>query len=399
VKNIGIMTCAYIDCFAGISGDMMLGALVDLGMPVDLLTAELGKLALEDFRITTARKERMGIHGASVRVIVNEKKGVSRDYKSIRSIISKSPLSDSVKALSLKIFGKLAGAEARIHNVPEESVHFHEVGSTDAIVDIVGTAVALEWHGIEKITASEIPVGKGFLTCAHGVLPVPAPATIGLLSGVPTYGADIPYELVTPTGASILTSVADSFGAMPQMVVDRTGYGVGSRDLESIPNLLRIILGKEDIQTEKDRITVVETNIDDMNPEIYGFVMEKLFGEGALDVALSPIAMKKNRPGTMIRVICQKTDRDRVIRRILLETTATGVRYYEASRVKLQRKAGKIATKYGSIRVKHIIGPDGRVSTTPEYEDCRKIAIEKGIPILEIYKLAGKERGRNNFPK
>ncbi len=379
------MTCAYLDCFAGISGDMFLGALIDLGMPVDFLETELKKLPLNGFRIKTSPEQRMGISGSRVRVLANKEDRHARDYSSIRNLIEESPLSDFVKELSLKIFGRLAEVEARIHNTPVESVHFHELGGIDTIVDIVGAAIGLEWHGIETITASEVPTGKGFVTCAHGTLPVPAPATIALLAGVPTYGTDIPHELVTPTGASILASTANSFGPMPPMVVDRIGYGVGSRELESIPNLLRIILGKKRARTDSDRVTIVETNIDDMNPEIYGFLMEQLFVERALDVALTPITMKKNRPGTMVRVICQTADRDRIIHRILLETTATGVRYYEADRVKLPREAADVVTKYGRIRVKRITGPDGRVSITPEYEECKRVALEKGIPIKEVY--------------
>ncbi len=380
------MTCAYFDCFAGISGDMLLGALIDLGMPPDFLEAELKKLPLDGFRIETAAEQRMGISGRRVWILANKEGDHARDYRSIRALIEESPLSDFVKGLSLKIFRKLAEAEARIHNTPVESVHFHELGGIDTIVDIVGAVLGIEWHGIEDITASGVPTGKGFVTCAHGTLPVPAPATIALLTGVPTYGPEIPHEMVTPTGASILTSVASSFGPMPPMVVDRIGYGVGSRELESMPNLLRIILGRKDAETERDRITIVETNIDDMNPEIYGFLMEQLFAEGALDVALAPITMKKNRPATMLRVICQTMDRDRIIRRILLESTATGVRYYEANRTKLPREVAEIVTKYGKMRVKRITGPDGKVSITPEYDECRRVALEKGIPIKEIYK-------------
>lgn len=380
------MRCAYFDCFAGISGDMLLGALIDLGMPIDFLEAELKKLPLNGFRIEVSAEQRMGISGRRVRISVHDKESRARDYSTIQRLIEHSPLSEFAKELSLKIFRRLAEAEAHIHNVPVESVHFHELGGVDTIVDIVGAALGIEWHNIESITASEIPTGTGFVTCAHGTLPVPAPATIALLDGVPTYGTNIPHELVTPTGASILTSVAKNFGPMPRLVIDRIGYGVGSRDLESMPNLLRIILGRRHTKTDRDKITIVETNIDDMNPEIYGFLMEQLFAEGSLDIALAPIIMKKNRPGTMIRVICRTTERDRIINRILLETTATGVRYYEADRVKLPRKSEDIATRYGTIRVKHITGPDGTVSITPEYEECRRVALEKGVPIKEVYK-------------
>ena len=380
------MACAYFDCFAGISGDMLLGALIDLGMPVDFLKTELAKLPMNGFSIETAPEQRMGIYGRRVRVLVNEKQDHARAYKGIQTLINESVLSDFVKGLSLKVFGKLAKVESRIHNIPVESVHFHELGGIDAIVDIVGAALGIEWHGMETIIASEIPTGKGFVTCTHGTFPIPAPATIALLPGVPVYGTNIPYELVTPTGAAILTSVASSFGSMPPMLVDRIGYGVGSQEFESIPNLLRIIFGRIHSRTERDRVAIVETNIDDMNPEIYGFLMERLFADGALDVALAPITMKKNRPGMMVRVICRTGDRDRIIHSILLETTATGVRYYEADRVKLPRQVTEVVTKYGRMRVKQITGPDGRVSMTPEYEECKRIALEKKIPIQEVYR-------------
>jgi uncharacterized protein (TIGR00299 family) protein len=355
-------------------------------MPVDFLRTELAKLPMNRFSIETAPEQRMGIYGRRVRVLVNEKQDHARDYKGIQTLIKESTLSDFVKGLSLKIFGKLAEAEAYIHNTPVESLHFHELGGIDTIVDIVGAALGIEWHGMETIIASDIPSGKGFVACTHGTLPIPAPATIALLRGVPVYGTNIPHEMVTPTGAAILTSVASSFGPMPPMLVDRIGYGVGSRECESIPNLLRIIFGRTHSRTEKDRITIVETNIDDMNPEIYGFLMEQLFAEGALDVALVPITMKKNRPGTMVRVMCRTGDRDCMIHKILLETTATGVRYYEADRVKLPRQAAEVVTKYGKIRVKEVSGPDGRISVTPEYEECKRIALEKGIPLQEVYK-------------
>jgi len=333
----------------------------------------------------------MNIHGQHVKVVVEDKDEHTRNYQDIRFLIDESPLPERVKDLSLKIFGRLAEVEASIHNCPKERVHFHELGGVDAIVDIVGTALGVEWLGIGKVFASEVPVGKGFVSCQHGTLPVPAPATLALLNGVPVYGTGVSHELSTPTGAAILTSLSQDFGPMPKMVIRQIGYGVGSRDLTEMPNLLRVVLGEPDFALEADCVTVVETNIDDMNPEIFGFVMERLFEDGALDVIWIPVFMKKNRPGTMVRVICSEIDRETVVRRILSETTATGVRHYRAERCKLPRKAKEVVTSFGKVRVKEVSGPTGRISVVPEYEDCKKIALKKNVPLKMVYETIVKE--------
>jgi uncharacterized protein (TIGR00299 family) protein len=385
------MSFAYFDCFTGISGDMILGALIDLGVPGDFIVENVRSMPLDAFQLEISTASRMAIHGQHVKVVVEDSNKQSRDYGDIKSLIQNGPLSDKVKGLSLKVFERLAGVEASIHNCSKESVHFHEVGGVDAIVDIVGAALGLEWLGIDKVFASEIPVGRGFVDCQHGTLPVPAPATLALLDGVPVYGTGVPHELVTPTGAAIITCLAEQFGPMPKMLIGKIGYGVGTRDLEERPNLLRVILGELDSEQDKDSVMVVETNIDDMNPEIFGFVMERLFEDGALDVTWIPVFMKKSRPGTMVQVICKETDRDALVRRILSETTATGVRYYPAERTKLPRKVKEVTTSYGKVRVKEVSGLAGRVSMAPEYEDCKKIALEKNVPLKVVYETVLKE--------
>jgi uncharacterized protein (TIGR00299 family) protein len=385
------MSFAYFDCFAGISGDMVLGALIDLGVPGDFIVENVRSMPLDAFQLEISTASRMEIHGQHVKVVVEDRNRQARDYGDIKSLIQNGPLSDRVKGLSLKVFERLAGVEASIHDCSKESVHFHEVGGVDAIVDIVGAALGLEWLGIDKVFASEIPVGRGFVDCQHGTLPVPAPATLALLDGVPVYGTGVPHELVTPTGAAIITCLAEQFGPMPKMLIGKIGYGVGARDLEERPNLLRVILGELDSEQDKDSVMVVETNIDDMNPEIFGFVMERLFEDGALDVTWIPVFMKKSRPGTMVQVICKKTDRDALVRRILSETTATGVRYYPAERTKLPRKVKEVTTSYGKVRVKEVSGVAGRVSMAPEYEDCKKIALEKNVPLKVVYETVLKE--------
>jgi len=388
------MKIAYFDCFSGISGDMILGALIHLGVPPALIEEKIGGLPLPGFHLETKTAGRMNIHGRQVRVIVEDKDKTARRYSDIEKLIRESELKEKVKQLSLKVFARLAEIEASIHNCPKEEVHFHELGGADAIVDIVGAALAMDQLEIEKTFASEIPLGKGFTRCQHGTLPVPAPATLALLHGVPVYGTGIPHELVTPTGAAIITCVAENFGPMPRMRISQIGYGAGSRELEEVPNMLRVVIGEAAPAYETDCVTVVETNIDDMNAEIFGFVMDRLFDDGALDVAWLPISMKKNRPGTMIHVICEEKNRSRIIERILSETTATGVRYYKAERCKLPRKRKTAVTSFGNVNVKEILGPEGAMSIVPEYEDCKRIALEKNIPLKAVYQAIVKEISR-----
>jgi uncharacterized protein (TIGR00299 family) protein len=374
---------AYFDCFSGISGDMTLGAFIDLGVPVSWLKDRLEKIPLSGFDLSVATVSRNGIQAKSVDVRVIDEVH-SRNYAEIISMIEKSSLSPNIQQMSLDIFEKIADAEAAIHGCPKENVHFHEVGGIDAVVDIVGTALCVDYLGITRIISSKIPLGRGFVSCQHGTLPVPAPATLGILKGVPVYGTQIPQELVTPTGAAIIVVLAESFEEIPDMIIEKTGYGAGKRELKPIPNLLRIITGKA-FAHQKDAITVVETCIDDMNPELYGFLMDRLFENGALDVYWIPIFMKKNRPGTMVQVLCPEDCREIVIDCILSETTSLGIRYYDTKRRLLDRESVLMETAYGEITVKRIVAPNGSVRLAPEYEVCRKIALEKNIPIRIVY--------------
>ena len=393
---------AYFDCFSGISGDMTLGALLDLGVPLEWLKEQLHRVPLTEFDIGVSSVQRHGIQAVSVQVQILDGK-TSRNYSDIRELIENSPLSDTVKSTSLAIFKRLAEAEARIHNCTVDHVHFHEVGGIDALVDIVGSALGLDYLGVKNIVASPVPLGRGFVTCSHGKLPVPAPATLGILAGIPVYGTDIPHELVTPTGAAIIRSLTQRFEPLPEMVIARIGYGAGRRDLEDRPNLLRILLAAEskpdidrDQKLAEDQITIVETCIDDMNPEVFGYVMERLFEDGALDVYWIPVHMKKNRPGTMLQVLCKDDSRDRLIDRVLSETTTTGVRYYQSRRRLLGRDQLKIKTTFGVIPVKRIRDPRGNNRLVPEYEVCRQIALKKNLPLRVVYEAVTREAALSN---
>lgn len=381
----------YFDCFSGISGDMTLGALVDLGVPVDYLNKEISKLPLSGFHITTEPVKRHGISAKNLFVKVEDEK-TARDYADIKKLISESPLSEKVKTLSLEIFRRIAEAEAKIHDCDLDHVHFHEVGAIDAIVDIVGTALCVEYLGVEKVYASKIPTGGGFVKCSHGVLPVPAPATLEILKGVPVYDNGVEMELVTPTGAAIVTTLAESFGPVPDMSIEKTGYGSGKREGEKIPNLLRVITGKGESKSADD-VIIVETCIDDMNPEIFGYLMEQLLEDGALDVYWMPVFMKKNRPGTKVQVVCMDSLREIVTDRILHETTSIGVRYFSCERSVLERSVVTINSVFGEIKVKKIINTDGSSRLVPEYEECREIALENGLSLRavyeEVYRAAG----------
>ena len=382
---------AYFDCFSGISGDMTLGAFLDLGVPVEWLKDQLARLPLAGFDVCVDTVSRNGITAKSVRVRVEEDT-TSRDHAQIRSLIINSPLSSNIKQMSRDIFERIAQAEAVIHGCTVDQVHFHEVGGIDAIVDIVGAALCVDYLGIKTVIASHIPLGKGFVSCDHGTLPVPAPATLGILKGVPVYGTQIPHELVTPTGAAILVTLAGSYGELPEMIIEKTGYGAGKRDIESIPNLLRVVMGTglwgdtgQTSALHKDTVVVLETCIDDMNPEVFGFLMDRLFEQGALDVCWIPVFMKKNRPGTLVQVLCRRNLKEVLMDCILSETSTLGIRYYDAKRCMLTRETVMMKTAYGEIQVKRITEPGGSVRIVPEYEVCKNIALENKLPIRRVY--------------
>jgi uncharacterized protein (TIGR00299 family) protein len=385
------MKIAYFDCFAGISGDMTLGALMNLGVPLEWLQEKLNAIPLDGFRIHKESIQVHGIQAAQVRIDLHEAH-VARNYADIKNLIENAPLDGKIKDNSLKIFEKIAISESEIHGVPVEKVHFHEVGALDSIIDIVGTALGMAYLGVEAVYASKIPLGSGFVECSHGTLPVPAPATLSILKGIPVYGGGVQHEMVTPTGAAIITSYATSYGMLPEMKIESVGYGAGQRQIPERPNVLRVVLGQSGAKNESyqtgmhhEDVQIIETCIDDMNPEVFGFLMERLFEDGALDVYWIPVFMKKNRPGTMIQVLCKPGLEKGLIHRIMTETSTSGIRSYPVGRYTLQREITAVDTAYGSISIKKIIDPDGRVRMVPEYDACREIALSRNLPLQEVY--------------
>ena len=379
------MKVLYFDLIGGASGDMILGALVDAGLPINKLSKALQGLNLSEFKIKSHKVEKKGFSATKVDVQVT-KQPPERHLDEIKEIIHKSSLSDHVKTRAITIFERIAETEADIHNQPVDQVHLHELGGTDTIVDITGTLTALELLDIATVYASPIPLGKGFTTGAHGQIPLPSPATTALLKGVPVFGRDIEAELVTPTGAALLAELAVDFGPPPPMVVSSIGYGAGGRDLP-IPNLLRVLVGELDTATQEspERLMILETNLDDLNPEIYPYVIDCLFASGALDVTLTPIQMKKNRPGTLLKVLCQPHSSEKMRSIIFQETTTLGVRQYQIDRYTLPRKIETVSTSYGKIRVKVAETDAGIQKISPEYEDCRIAAEKNQVPITQIY--------------
>lgn len=382
------MRILYFDCFAGISGDMTIGAFLDLGVPLSQLENELGKLPLPraSYSISSEKTNRRGIMGASFQVHV-EQQPSHRHYSGIARMIGESSLSERVKEQSLRIFKRLAEAEAHVHGVDIEQVHFHEVGAVDSIVDIVGAAICLEILGIEEIYASPLPLGSGYIDTAHGRLPVPAPATAELLKGMPVHGELGPGERVTPTGAAILAALCSGFGKPPLMQIEAIGHGAGSKDFEDIPNILRLVLAQKGDTILRDEIHVIETHIDDMNHEILGFLMERLFAEGALDVSFSPIQMKKNRPGVKLTTLSSPEKSEHLSRIVLTESTATGIRRHREERLKLERSVEERRTSLGRVMVKVIRDGKKVLRIAPEFEECRRLAEAKGLPLMEVYRI------------
>jgi uncharacterized protein (TIGR00299 family) protein len=382
------MQIAYFDCFSGISGDMILGALIDAGLDLHQLEFELRKLNIPGYTLNAQKTTRKGLSGTRF-LVHTEEDHTERHLRDIEEIIDRSDLNNNIKASSKAIFNELARVEAMIHNKNPGEVHFHEIGGLDSIIDIVGSLLGLKLLGIETVYASRIPVGTGFVECDHGTLPLPAPAALELLKGIPIYASGIEKELVTPTGIVILKHVAKSFGVIPEIRIHQIGYGAGSRDL-NIPNLLRVWIGesKEKREYEEDEVVLVETNIDDMNPEFFGYTSEKLLERGALDVFMTPIFMKKNRPGTLFSVLISPDKLDEMLSIIFAETTSLGIRFQRLERIKLPRELLTVETPFGSVRVKvSRIGEEIR-NISPEYEDCKEIAAKQGIPLRKVYEVA-----------
>lgn len=384
------MKLAYFDCFSGISGDMTLGALVDAGCAVENLRGELRGLAVPGWELDAEKVWKNGMAATFVRV-KTEDQTKHRSLNAILEIIEKSQLGAGVKRRAGAIFRKLGEAEARVHDVPLEKIHFHEVGAVDAIVDIVGACIGFEALGIEKFACSALNVGGGTAKMAHGVLPVPAPATARLLEGKPTYSNGVQKELVTPTGAAIVATLCDVFGPQPAMSVSAIGYGAGTADLEGQPNVVRIMVGESTEKTAAgydEEIAVIEANLDDMNPQIYGYFLDKALGSGALDVYTTPVQMKKNRPGTLLTVLCKPQDASALMELIFAETTTFGVRTYRAQRKALPREWVKVGTEFGDVRMK-VSRVNGRIlHVTPEFEDCRKLAEEKKVALQRVMESA-----------
>ncbi len=379
------MKIAYFDCSSGIAGNMVLGALVDAGLDADQLKNELRKLQISNYKFRISKVKRGLIRATYVDVKVKEEKH-NRHLKDILAIIKKSRLSKNVKKLSSKIFKRLAEAEAKVHGVPIHKNHFHEVGAVDAIVDIVGTAIGLEKLGIEKVFCSPLPVGKGKIKHAHGILPIPAPATAELLKQVPIYNTGIKGELVTPTGAAIVTSIATGFEDIPRMKLEATGYGAGSEVYPPLSNLLRIHIGESLIPSERDAVIQIESSIDDMDPKLYSEVIAKLMKAGALDAYTIPVLMKKRRQGVNLVVLCTPENRHAIVTRIFDLTTTFGVRVYLVPREKLSRKFVRVKTKLGKARVKlGLLGKELK-TVAPEFEDYKRIAKKHHIPIQKAYK-------------
>ena len=382
------MKILYFDCFSGISGDMTLAAFLDLGLPQSKLVEELKKLGLENYSLEICAGNRSGIAALGLEVRVGPHEEHHRHFSDIQAMISKSSLGSGVKETSLAIFRRLAEAEARVHKKKVDEVHFHEVGAVDSVVDIVGTAIGIHFFQPDRIYASELPMGRGFVQCQHGRLPLPAPATLEILKGYPVKSVEVEGELVTPTGAAIVAALASPVPAFPALAIQKIGYGMGKKEFPDRPNLLRLVLGESSDAYQVDQAIVLESNIDDMNPEFYEHLMDRLFRKGALDVSFAPLQMKKNRPGTLLRVIAEEMDAELLTELILQESTTLGVRSYSVKRKKLPREVREVETRYGKVRVK----VSGEVRFQPEYDDCRRIALEKGVPIQEVYWDAMKKR-------
>lgn len=399
------MRILHLDAFSGISGDMTVGALLDLGADPDHLRERLACLPVHGYALRASRKLVGGIDAVKFDVeegVTTESEAKPdarhpavvasphhhRSHREIREMIASSKLADEEKEKTLAIFARLADAEAKVHGTTPDEAHFHEVGAIDSIVDIAGTAVALTQLGVERITVSALPLGSGFVRSRHGTIPVPGPATLELLRGFPVRPGDGNGELVTPTGAAILAALATPADPAPPMVIERIGYGAGTKTFADRPNLLRALLGRPATGLGRDEMVLIETNIDDANPEVFDYVMERLFAAGARDVWMAPIQMKKNRPGTLLGALCDPAQRDALACIVLAETTAIGVRFTPVERLTLPREVITVETEYGPVSVKIATAPDGSRRPAPEYEACRAIARERGVALRAVFEAA-----------
>jgi uncharacterized protein (TIGR00299 family) protein len=391
------MKTLYFDCFAGISGDMTLGALVAAGADARELKERLSLLDVPGYEVEFETVDRSGISATRAVVRLTREEKHHRHLSDIEKIIGGSRLNDSVKARALKIFGRLAEAEARVHNVPVNKIHFHEVGAVDAIVDVVGACIGFELLGVERFVSSPLHVGSGTVEMAHGRFPVPPPAVAELLRGAPVYSTDVTGELVTPTGAAVVSTVCESFGAMPLMRVEATGYGAGTREYKNFPNVLRVIIGETDERGAvspsdgkgaDEELLMVETNVDDASPQVLGHVLELALARGALDCYLTPVQMKKNRPGVLVSILCRASEREALTALLFEETPTLGVRSYSVARKALERESVTVETEFGTIAVKVARRGGEALGATPEFEECRAAALAHGVPLRVVQEAA-----------
>jgi hypothetical protein len=381
------MRLAYFDLIAGASGDMLLGALVDAGLPFEELRQALGGLHLPGFALTCVKVRRGAFAATKVDVQVTDHE-TARHLSEIEAVIASSDLPPAIRERSMRIFRRMVEVEAAIHDAPVESVHLHELGALDTIVDVTGVLLGLNLLGVERVVVSPIPLGRGVMTGSHGRMPLPAPATIALLAGAPVAGIDHALETVTPTAAALLTELADGYGPIPAMRLQSAGYGAGTRTTPE-PNILRVLLGDATPPEDgEEALDLLETNIDDMNPELYGYVLERLLAAGAMDAHLVPVIMKKNRPGVVLSVLCRPEDADRLRDLLFAETTTLGIRRQRVARTCLPRASETVETPYGALRIKIARWGDDASKAAPEYEDCRAAAQAHGVPLREVYAAA-----------
>lgn len=388
------MKILYYDCFAGISGDMNLGALIDLGVDADYLKTELEKLNIEGFHLEIKKDQRRGITGTKADVIIeNQENEKHRHLRHVEEIVNNSLLPETVKVNALKIFDLVAIAEAKVHNISKEKVHFHEVGALDSIADIVGAAICLDYLKVDKVMASPIQLGAGTVKCAHGIMPVPAPATAEIVQGLPVKTGLVNHEATTPTGAAILAATVDEFTEQVSLPITKTAYGIGNRDSE-VPNVLRVYL-LEDTAATKDVTTeaaiVLESNIDDMNPEHYDFILEQLFEAGASDAWMVPMIMKKSRPAVQLSVLCKEELKEKLKGLIFTHSTSLGIREYRVNKNMLRRKESTLETTYGPVRIKQSYYNGKLVRTKPEFDDCKKLAAKHQLSLSEVEKEINKQ--------
>ena len=376
----------YLDCFSGLSGDMIVSALIDVGVPFSVIEDAAKALPLSGYSLRHEKEMRNSLSVSRFFVDVDEGKQPHRHFSHIRDMINASSLSLGVKQKSIAIFETLAVAEAKVHGTTVDKVHFHEVGAVDSIIDIVGAAAGIEYLNV-ILACRTVPVGTGFVNTQHGRLPLPAPATLNILEGVPLEGTEITSELTTPTGAAIVKTLSTSFGVMPRMLPERTGLGAGSRNLPERPGVLRVVLGTQ-ADGDNRSCTVLEANIDDMTGEMAACAVERLFAAGALDAWIEPIQMKKGRPALKISILCQRADREKMGQALMRETTTIGLRYYEVGRMELHRQQVRVSTPYGEVRIKVSSGDGGMKTVSPEFEDCKTVSEKAGMPLKDIMSAA-----------